>query len=300
MTTITRHERFELNGQWIFDEMTGSIGRTDDPCLAVCLKPIDARILGVLVRNPLYTFSRQRLFDEGWRCYGFEVCENSLNQVICSLRASFARLGPLAPTIRTVPRIGYCLVADVTHEASVPAGASTPAFSLPQHAASGMPAACKPQLAARELFDIVSEQEWRRALRNRRPLSLLMVGLHSQGGFVDAAGMTPVIEEVITSRIHRAGDFAAHYSASEYAVLLPETDWQGSACVARDIQTTVTGRTHGRVPGTAPQPVVAVGQACTAQRRYENREAWTEAARQALRTALDSAVTRPSLFAVAA
>ncbi|EEF26727.1 conserved hypothetical protein [Ricinus communis] len=145
-----------LNGRWRLDELSNELV---DPAsgASVALSPIAVRLLTLLADAPNTIVGRRQLFDQGWRRYGIEVCENSLNQVICALRTAFARLGPEAPSIRTVPRIGYSLVAQVAGRAD-----RAPAAQV---VAPDREASCEtgdPRLLDRQAFDAISGLEWRR------------------------------------------------------------------------------------------------------------------------------------------
>ncbi|WP_429260971.1 winged helix-turn-helix domain-containing protein [Paraburkholderia sp. GAS334] len=72
-----------------------------------------SRIFDPFLRAPRIVYSRRQLLDDGWRAFGFEVGENSLAQVMRTLRGALAQLDPGVRHFQTVPRIGYCLVADV-------------------------------------------------------------------------------------------------------------------------------------------------------------------------------------------
>lgn len=106
-------QQYVLNDRWLFSFMQETLVDLDGHMPVTVVKPVVARMLVVLAHSPNMVLHRQRLLDEGWRAFGFEVCENSLNQVICSLRKTFEVLEPGRVFIRTIPRIGYCLLANV-------------------------------------------------------------------------------------------------------------------------------------------------------------------------------------------
>lgn len=286
-----------LNGRWRLDESGNQLVDLQGSGTAVAMAPVAVRLLAILARSPNTVIGRRQLFDEGWRSYGFEVCQNSLNQVICALRIAFERLGSGAPSITTVPRIGYCLLATVTrHDVSEPMSEQVPAqATAPIHGRVVRPDDA--HLVGPESFEIIAACEWRRAQRNGLPLSLLMMSPDTRTGmYGDAVAVAQAIEQAITSRIHRAGDLAAPYSSSEYAVLLPDTDRQGAVHVAREIQQ-LMHRGHGQ--GRAPHLALAVGQACTAQRRYATQGEWIEAARSALHAVLNGSLARATTLSCA-
>lgn len=106
-------EQFVLNNRWLLDTAHNRLIDLEDTKCSATLQSVDMRLLSILVRSPHTLLRRQHLLHEGWRVYGFEVCENSLTQVICRLRGAFQELHPERTYIKTVPRIGYCFMADV-------------------------------------------------------------------------------------------------------------------------------------------------------------------------------------------
>jgi diguanylate cyclase (GGDEF)-like protein len=84
--------------------------------------------------------------------------------------------------------------------------------------------------------------EWRRAVRNRQPLSLLMIDVDQFKGFNDRYGH-PEGDKVLTAiggaiggAIRRPGDIAARYGGEEFVVLLPNTGADGAVRIAETIR----------------------------------------------------------------
>ncbi|WP_321899843.1 winged helix-turn-helix domain-containing protein [Paraburkholderia heleia] len=272
METIVIDREILLNGRWQVDTVSNQLVDLQGESVATVLSPVALRLLTLLAGSPNTVIERRKLFDEGWRRFGFEVCDNSLNQVIHTLREVFAHLCADAPGIKTVPRIGYCLMARVTMRE---AGKATGEIITTGEAANR-------QLLARPVFDDALEREWGRAQRDaQRLLSLLLIRFATD----EAAGGT--IERGILRQIHRAGDAATCYTSgevsTEYAVLLPSTDRQGAACVARRIQAVTNGR------------ALAIGLACTDGDDLATPYGLVDAARAASCGAPDSAVASPEL-----
>jgi diguanylate cyclase (GGDEF)-like protein len=99
-------------------------------------------------------------------------------------------------------------------------------------------------LANRRCFDETLHAEWARALRQRQPLSLLMVDVDNFKAYNDANGHLGGDEclkriAVAVSSEMRANDLVARYGGEEFAVILPNQSLKGAATVAERIRTRV-------------------------------------------------------------
>jgi DNA-binding winged helix-turn-helix (wHTH) protein len=104
---------FVLGQRVVFDALNERLFTYSRFDSVLRLAPLDVRILLQFVHAPQTLLRRQALFDQGWRQYGMEVCENSLNQVVHSLREAFRAIDPASGYIKTLPRLGYVLTATV-------------------------------------------------------------------------------------------------------------------------------------------------------------------------------------------
>jgi diguanylate cyclase (GGDEF)-like protein/PAS domain S-box-containing protein len=101
-------------------------------------------------------------------------------------------------------------------------------------------------LANRRCFDETLQAEWARALRQRQPLSLLMVDVDNFKAYNDANGhlggdeCLKRIAGAVASEM-RANDLVARYGGEEFAVILPNQSLKGAASVAERIRTRVEG-----------------------------------------------------------
>ncbi|PQO99524.1 diguanylate cyclase [Massilia phosphatilytica] len=99
-------------------------------------------------------------------------------------------------------------------------------------------------LANRRCFDETLHAEWARALRQRQPLSLLMVDVDNFKAYNDANGhlggdeCLKRIATAVASEM-RANDLVARYGGEEFAVILPNQSLKGAASVAERIRTRV-------------------------------------------------------------
>jgi diguanylate cyclase (GGDEF)-like protein len=96
-------------------------------------------------------------------------------------------------------------------------------------------------------FDATIDSEWRRAIRHRSPLSLLMIDADHFKTYNDTFGhqagdqVLVGIAICISDSVTRAGDCAARYGGEEFAVLLPGQSAKEALHIAETIRNKVQG-----------------------------------------------------------
>jgi len=97
-------------------------------------------------------------------------------------------------------------------------------------------------LKNRRKFDSVIDVEWRRAIRQKAPLALLMIDADHFKAYNDAFGhqagdqVLVGVAICISDSVRRAGDCAARYGGEEFAVLLPGLSSTDALAVAETIR----------------------------------------------------------------
>jgi diguanylate cyclase (GGDEF)-like protein len=93
-------------------------------------------------------------------------------------------------------------------------------------------------LANRRGFNEALEREWQRAIRERKPLSLVMIDIDNFKRFNDSLGhpegdrVLAAVAAAVRRTVQRPADLAARYGGEELAVLLPDTDAKGARRIA--------------------------------------------------------------------
>jgi diguanylate cyclase (GGDEF)-like protein len=130
-------------------------------------------------------------------------------------------------------------------------------------------------LANRRHFNETLVPEWRRAMRDHNPISLLMIDADDFKTFNDSHGhqagdkLLRTIAASITSNLKRPSDLGARYGGDEFVVLLPATSLDDAAALAERMRQDFVSRCsadddlqgHGRlsigvaclVPGSGEQ-----------------------------------------------
>ncbi len=99
--------------------------------------------------------------------------------------------------------------------------------------------------ANRRHFDQFITEEWARAVRNNRSLSILMVDIDGFKPYNDNYGhqsgdeVLRKVSEALSSAIHRSVDFLCRYGGEEFVIVLPDTSQLGAARVAEKVRAAV-------------------------------------------------------------
>ncbi len=93
----------------------------------------------------------------------------------------------------------------------------------------------------RRIFDEALEKEWKRAIRDIKPLALLLIDIDYFKPFNDNYGhqggddCLKQVAATLSARLQRGGDMVARYGGEEFVVILPATDVKGAAVIAKGL-----------------------------------------------------------------
>ncbi len=144
-------------------------------------------------------------------------------------------------------------------------------------------------LANRRHFDENFSAEWRRAMRDRQPLSVVMADIDHfklyndhyghQGGDTCLRQVAAVIGQVA----RRPGDIAARYGGEEFVLILPDTPLEGGMRIAEEAAAAVRAlRLPHEKSSAAPYVTLSMGVACMVPDRSKEMKELIERADRAL------------------
>ncbi len=96
------------------------------------------------------------------------------------------------------------------------------------------------EIANRRMFDVVLGREWSRGMRERRPLSLIMIDIDFFKQYNDYYGhlqgdiCLKEIAQRLSQMTKRTLDLCARYGGEEFVLLLPNTDIEQAARLAEE------------------------------------------------------------------
>ncbi len=144
-------------------------------------------------------------------------------------------------------------------------------------------------IANRRHLDDYLDREWRRAIRSRAPLSVVMVDIDNFKKYNDTYGhhagdqALKRVAQAMAGALRRAGDLVTRCGGEEFAVVLPETSAEHAHIVAETLRRVVESLAivHGGSP-VAPCVTVSVGVASEVPDRASSATALLAAADAAM------------------
>ena len=123
-------------------------------------------------------------------------------------------------------------------------------------------------LANRRAFDERMDREWRRSIREKSQISLIMIDIDHFKAYNDVCGhlagddCLKKVAQVLSQAMKRPSDLVARYGGEEFVAILPGTNIDGAVEIAEKIRKSVEdlGEPHPGSP-TAPLITISVGAA---------------------------------------
>lgn len=100
-------------------------------------------------------------------------------------------------------------------------------------------------IANRRHFDTHVDLEWKRAIRDKTNMSIIMIDIDFFKDYNDTYGhpegdkCLQKIAHTLSINLHRPGDYLARYGGEEFVVLLTETDAKGAEIIAEALRASV-------------------------------------------------------------
>ena len=157
------------------------------------------------------------------------------------------------------------------------------------------------QIANRRRFDAMLRQEWRRAVRDESPFSLLFCDIDHFKRFNDTYGHQAGDEclvrvaQAMEETLNRPADLVARYGGEEFIALLVDTDAEGARMLAERMRARIEGlQIENRASSVGPWLTVSLGVATIVPRAAGRPEDLVDLADRALYAAKESGRNRVS------
>jgi diguanylate cyclase (GGDEF)-like protein len=154
----------------------------------------------------------------------------------------------------------------------------------------------------RRSFDNRLNMEWSRAIREKTPISLLIMDVDKFKVYNDTYGhqqgdvLLKTVAGVFTQTLKRPGDFAARWGGEEFVVLLPISDADGALQVAEQIRANVESAVIPCGDGGNTKVTISIG-VNTERPNYDNLlESFISSADNALYAAKEKGRNRVCLY----
>jgi two-component system chemotaxis family response regulator WspR len=155
----------------------------------------------------------------------------------------------------------------------------------------------------RRYLDEFLQAEWRRAIRDRAPLAVLMMDIDDFKRYNDTYGHVAGDEalkkvgETLRNLLKRPADMAARYGGEEFTAVLPATSLAGAQQLAEQLRALIESRDiEHRASSVGSRLTVSIGGAALLPERTESIATLLEAADRALYQAKGQGKNRVVLF----
>lgn len=146
------------------------------------------------------------------------------------------------------------------------------------------------KLANRRTFTVAIEKEWKRCMRHKKEIAVIMLDVDYFKQYNDKYGHQAgddalvAIAEVIHEILNRPSDLGARYGGEEFIILLPETSLAGADQIASKIRQKVNKIQFPitATPSKVSQLSISCGVACCSYNQISNWESLVKLADEAL------------------
>ena len=117
----------------------------------------------------------------------------------------------------------------------------------------------------RRSFDDRLAVEWKHAIRENRPISILIIDIDKFKTYNDVYGhqqgdvVLQKVAQTIQRSLKRPTDLATRWGGEEFVILLPETDLEGALEVAEHIRENIEQEKIACADGSTPRVTVSIG-----------------------------------------
>ncbi len=159
------------------------------------------------------------------------------------------------------------------------------------------------QLANRRFFNDQLGSEWSRAIRNKKPISLLMCDidyfklLNDSRGHLEGDQCLKEVAKILTNIPLRSADIVARYGGEEFVLLLPETDLDGAINISGQVHENLVALSypHDKSP-IRNHVTVSIGLTSIVPQQNSPVEVLISQADQALYAAKEKGRNRTEIF----
>ena len=150
----------------------------------------------------------------------------------------------------------------------------------------------------RRNFNQKIDMEWRRAVRNQTPISILMIDVDKFKVFNDTYGhqqgdaVLRTVAQTLKHNLKRPADFAARWGGEEFAVLLPVTDIGGALSIGEEMRLSVESTLVPYLDNEYTNVTVSIGVNSQIPSQTDSMDGFILKADQALYTAKETGRNR--------
>ncbi|MDR3322428.1 MAG: diguanylate cyclase [Synergistaceae bacterium] len=122
-------------------------------------------------------------------------------------------------------------------------------------------------IANRRSFDDRIDMEWRRSVREGKPISFLMMDLDKFKNYNDTYGhpqgdvLLKTVAKIFAAAARRPSDLAARLGGEEFGILLPDADLESALSIAEKIRSEVEATRIPAPDGAVTSATISIGAA---------------------------------------